>query len=69
MPWVPAKGGAEAGNDGNKNARKRGRFHDALTQYAYCTASFGDGCGPDLAQNFHQAASPFAFGFRKRLSG
>ena len=39
------------------------------TRHVYCIASFGAGFGPDFAQNCHQAASPLAFGFRKRLFG
>ena len=39
------------------------------TRHVYYIASFGAGFGPDFAQNCHQAASPLAFGLRKRLFG
>jgi len=46
-----------------KNARIARAFPD------YCMASFGDGFGPALAQNFHHGASPDPLPPMKRLSG
>jgi hypothetical protein len=49
-------------------ARAR-RAYANVIQSDHCTASFGDGCGPDLAQNFHHGASPEPLPPRKRLFG
>jgi len=50
-----------------RRAQKNARIARAFL--FYCTASFGDGFAPDLAQNFHHGASPEPLPPMKRLSG
>ena len=48
---------------------RRPKKNARIGRFIYFTASFGAGCAPDFAQNFHQAASPLPLPSRKRLFG